>query len=90
MDVYNFVHDGKRQYLFFSMVRAIHVCFHHGTGRNVHVLFHCCTGERNEEHTAFGTNAVVSQVKVIRRTYHIVIHTYIINGYKFEICNLYT
>ena len=39
----------------------------------VRIFSHCCTGERNEEHTALGTKAAVLRVKFIRRTYHIII-----------------
>ena len=69
--VYKFFHDGKGRYFFFFASTGGAFLFSRRDG-TVRIFFQCCTGERNEEHTALGTEAAVLQVKVMR-TCHIII-----------------
>ena len=75
-------HDGTGRYVissatgrdgtFFSTARAVHFFLFSRRDGTVRIYFHGCRGERNEEHTALATKAAMVQVKVMRRTYHII------------------
>ena len=67
-------HDGTGRCMISSTKGRDGTFFFDGTGgtflfsrrdETVRIFFHCCTGERNEEHTALGTKAAaVLQAKV--------------------------